>query len=179
MSRGVLQLYEPALTVVVAGTIPSESGFGRIAAVDPVLVRATLGRVVSAAGVPVVVHCCAVDAPLALMHEAGAAAVSFDLTLGRPDLDVVGALIEQGLRLWLGVLPTSGPGAAPTVRAVTDPVRRLWHDLGFAPEQLPETIAVTPACGLAGASEGWARTALALAVRAARALVEAPEGMSA
>ena len=82
-------------------------------------------------------------------------------------------------RLWLGVLPTSGPGAAPTVRAVTDPVRRLWHDLGFAPEQLPETIAVTPACGLAGASEGWARTALALAVRAARALVEAPEGMSA
>jgi methionine synthase II (cobalamin-independent) len=51
----------------------------------------------------------------------------------------------------------------------------LWRELGFPAEQLPGVVTLTPACGLAGASEGWARTALRLVVRGARALSEAPE----
>jgi methionine synthase II (cobalamin-independent) len=40
---------------------------------------------------------------------------------------------------------------------------------------LPDAVTLTPACGLAGASEGWARNALRLVVQAARVLSEAPE----
>jgi len=178
-ARLVLQLDEPSLPAVLAGAVPTASGLGRIGAVDPALARTALASVLDAADVPVVVHCCATDVPVALLHAAGAAAVSFDLTSAQLDLDALGERIDQGLRLWLGVVPALGPGAAPAVRELVQPVRALWRGLGFAPDLLPERIAVTPTCGLAGASAGWARTALTLAVRVARALVEAPEGVSA
>jgi hypothetical protein len=47
--------------------------------------------------------------------------------------------------------------------------------LGQPPETLGERVVVTPACGLAGASVGWAHTAYRLCRQVARALVEAPE----
>jgi methionine synthase II (cobalamin-independent) len=169
----VLQLDEPALPAVLAGSVPTASGLGRIAAVEDVVVRAGIAGVVAATDLPTVVHCCAADVPLALVHDAGAAAVSLDLSVARMDRDLVGERIEHGLRLWLGVVPALGPGAAPTVRETLAPVRRLWSDLGFAADQLSRTVAVTPACGLAGASEGWARTALRLVTQAARVLDEA------
>jgi hypothetical protein len=109
------------------------------------------------------------------MREAGAAALSIDLSLG-VDHDVVGELVEGGTRLWLGAVPSLGPGIPPAPRDIAEPVRRLWRDLGFDPERLPATVAITPACGLAGASPGWAHSAYRLARQAARALTEAPEG---
>jgi hypothetical protein len=61
---------------------------------------------------------------------------------------------------------------------VADPVRRIWHELGFAPDLLPESVAITPTCGLAGASPGWAHSAYRLLQQTARVLTEAPEGTS-
>lgn len=167
-ARLILQLDEPALPAVLAGTVPTASGFGNIRAVDPALVRDGLRDVIGDA--EVVVHCCAADVPLRLLHDAGANAVSFDLTTARLDRDVVGELVEQGTMFWLGVVPALGPGVPPPVREVVDPVRRLWSDLGFSPERLAETVVLTPACGLAGASDGWARTALRLVRQAAEAV---------
>jgi methionine synthase II (cobalamin-independent) len=43
------------------------------------------------------------------------------------------------------------------------------------PEQLAETVVVTPTCGLAGASPGHARRALQACTEIARRLREAPE----
>lgn len=170
-ARLVLQLDEPALPAAIAGTVPTASGFGNIRAVGPAAARDALRAVVDAAGdVPVAVHCCAADVPLRLLAETGAAAVSVDLAIARLDHDVLGEAIERGLRLWFGVVPAMGPGVPPPVREVVDPVRRLWHELGFPAEQLPATVVLTPACGLAGASEGWARTALRLVRQAAAAL---------
>jgi methionine synthase II (cobalamin-independent) len=178
-ARLVLQLDEPALPAVLAGAVPTASGFGRLATTDPVVVTDALRQVVSAAGVPTVVHCCAADVPLAVVHDAGADAVSVDLAVMDLDLDDVGERIERGLRLWLGVVPSTGPGVPPVVRDVVSPVRALWRRLGFPAEQLPATVTVTPACGLAGASSGWAATALRLVQQAARVLDEAPEGVRA
>lgn len=175
----VLQLDEPSLPAVLAGQVPTASGWRTLRAVDRQVVRDGLRAVADAAGVPVVVHCCHRDVPIALLRETGVAAVSFDLSAARPDLDDVGAAVEAGLALWLGVLPALGPGAAPSTREVLEPVRALWRRLGFPPERLPDTVTLTPACGLAGASEGWVRTALPLLHRAARALAEAPEGVRA
>ncbi|MBX6391116.1 MAG: methionine synthase [Frankia sp.] len=60
-------------------------------------------------------------------------------------------------------------------RRTVDPVRALWRRLGLRPEQLAEVVTVTPTCGLAGASERYARAALRHCRAAARVLVESPE----
>jgi methionine synthase II (cobalamin-independent) len=175
----VLQLDEPSLPGVLAGHVRTESGFGTLRAPAGSTVRDLLAQVVAAAeGVPVVVHCCASDAPLAMFAAAGAAAVSIDVLTMAPDHDALGAIVETGVALWLGAVPSLGPGVPPTPRSVADPVRRIWHELGFAAELLPASVSITPVCGLAGASPGWARSAYRILRQAARALAEAPEGTS-
>ena len=170
-----LQLDEPSLPAVLAGAIPTSSGLSRIRAVPSADAEQVLREVVEVAEVPVVVHCCAADVPLTLVRGAGAAALSLDLSVARLDLDQVGEAVEAGLALWAGIVPSMGPGVPPSTRDVVAPVRRLWSQLGFSPELLVERVVVTPACGLAGASDGWTRTALRLVRQAARVLAEAPE----
>jgi methionine synthase II (cobalamin-independent) len=171
-ARLVLQLDEPALPAVLAGSIPTESGFGRIAAIDSAIVRDQLAAVIDHVDAPVVVHCCATAAPLTLFADAGASAVGVELSTGL-DLDVLGTLVEADVALWLGVVPSLGPGVPPVVRQVLAPVREMWRQLSFAADRLPTAVSLTPACGLAGASEGWARTALRVVAQSARALAEA------
>jgi methionine synthase II (cobalamin-independent) len=173
----MLQLDEPSLPMVLAGVVPTESGFGQLPARETPDLVAGLAATVAAADVPVIVHCCAAEPPFAIAQQAGATAVSFDLAAAAAqlDLDQVGEAVERGMALWLGVVPAVGPGAPPTVRDVLSPVRQLWSRLGFEPERLIDTVTLTPACGLAGASVGWARSALRLVVQSARALSEAPE----
>jgi methionine synthase II (cobalamin-independent) len=51
----------------------------------------------------------------------------------------------------------------------------MWRQLGFPPERLGEVVAVSPTCGLAGASMEYARSALRAVRAAGRRLVEEPE----
>lgn len=174
--RLVLQLDEPTLPSVLAGRIPTASGLGALRSPEQSSAATVLGQVIAGAGVvPVVVHCCGSRPPIDLFRAAGAAAVGIDLSLG-VDHEALGLAVEAGTALWLGVLPSLGPGVPPTPREIAEPVRRLWRELGFDSERLPEIVTVTPTCGLAGASPGWAHTAYRVARQAARALNEAPEG---
>jgi hypothetical protein len=176
----VVQLDEPALPGVLAGSVPTASGFGSLRAVEALVVTDTLRQVVEAAGVPVVVHCCAPGVPVELVGRTGAAGVSLDATLlTEKDDEVLGAAVEAGTALFLGVVPAVLPtGSAP----LSDPagtvsgVRTLWRRIGFAPEELAETVVVTPACGLAGASRAYAREAMSHSRAAAQVLLEDPEG---
>ncbi|HTW19448.1 MAG TPA: methionine synthase [Mycobacteriales bacterium] len=178
-ARIVLQLDEPSLPAVLAGRIRTQSGYGVVAAPEQPVAEAAIARVIAAAGpTPVVVHCCAANPPLRLLRDAGAAAVGVDLLVGAPDHDQLGELVEAGVGLWLGVVPSLGPGVPPTPREAADRVRRIWGELGFAPERLPELVTVTPSCGLARASTGWVHSAYRLVRQAARTLAEAPEGTS-
>jgi methionine synthase II (cobalamin-independent) len=174
-----MQLDEPSLPAIRAGRIRRTTGRGTYAppedfAITEVL-RTVMAAAVDAGAVPVV-HCCADAPPLTLFADAGARAIAVDAArVGPRDDDVFGELIERGLSIWLGVVPGLGPGTPPPVRDVVAPVRELWRRLGFAPERLAETVVVTPACGLAGASIGWVRTALRLVRQAGQVLLEAPE----
>lgn len=170
-----VQLDEPSLPAVLAGMVPTASGLSRIAPVEEPDAEDALRSMVQAVEQPVAVHCCASDVPVRLLHSAGFTAVSLDLAHAVLDRDALGAAIDGGMHLWTGLVPALGPGVAPPVREVVHPVRRLWHELGFGPELLLERLTVTPACGLAGASIGWARTAMRLVRQAARVLSEAPE----
>ncbi|WP_406036973.1 methionine synthase [Micromonospora sp. NBC_00898] len=169
----LLQLDEPSLPAVLAGRVPTESGFGTHRAVASEVARTLLHTVVEAAGVPTVVHCCAPDVPLELIRTAGAVGVALDLGLVT-DLDPLGEAIDAGLGLLAGAAPTLPPsaGRAPTSAQVADRVRQLWDRLGFPRRRLAEQVVVTPACGLAGATPGYARAVLTACRDAGRRLYE-------
>lgn len=167
----VLQVDEPALPAVLAGRLPTASGWGRLPALEPAEARDGLRRVLEAAGVTrTVVHCCAADVPLALLRETGTGALSVDVSLLRSSgWESVAVAVEAGVALWAGVVPTSGP--VPSTRDAVDAVRRPWHDLGLAPAALADVV-LSPACGLAGSSPDDARSRLARCVETADALTE-------
>ncbi|MET8836597.1 methionine synthase [Micromonospora sp. NPDC004540] len=169
----LLQLDEPSLPAVLAGRVPTESGFGTYRAVESEVARALLGGVIEAAGVPTVVHCCAPEVPLELIRTAGAVGVALDLDLVT-DLDPLGEAIDAGLGLLAGAAPALPPpaGRAPTSAQVADRVRRVWDQLGFPRRQLAEQVVVTPACGLAGATPAYVRAVLAACRDAGRRLAE-------
>ena len=169
----ILQLDEPSLPAVIAGSLPTSSGLSRVRAVPAPDAEQVLAAVTAGVEVPTVVHCCAADVPLRLLARC-ATAVSVDLAVASLDYDELGEELERGLQLWAGVVPALGPGVPPTPREVVEPVRRMWHQLGFAPELMDAHITVTPACGLAGASIGWATTAMRLVRQAAKVLSEEP-----
>lgn len=171
----LLQLDEPSLPATLAGTIRTASGFETLAAVEESTVESALAGLVESLDAPVVVHCCAAGPPIDLVRRAGACAIAVDAALAR-DEDAVGAAIEAGLRLFLGVVP--GTDTEPSTVDPADPARRLWHRLGLAPERLAGAVVLTPACGLAGASPAYARRALTACREAARALADAPEPTS-
>ncbi|MFG1736969.1 methionine synthase [Micromonospora chalcea] len=169
----LLQLDEPSLPAVLAGRVPTESGFGTHRPVETEVTRALLRDVIDAAGVPALVHCCAPDVPLDLIRSAGAVGVALDLSLVT-ELDPLGEAIDAGLGLLAGAAPTLPPasGRAPTSAEVADRVRRVWDQLGFPRRRLAEQVVVTPACGLAGATPGYARAVLTACRDAGRRLAE-------
>jgi methionine synthase II (cobalamin-independent) len=143
---------------VLQGGLPTVSGFGKLAAVEAQVVEQELAAVVAALPGPVVLHCCAPRAPLDLFRAAGAGALSFDLGLVQ-DLDAVGTAVEAGVHLLPGVVPGTDT-ELPAAKATASRVQGWWRELGFSAEQLPEVVTLTPSCGLAGATPGYARTAM-------------------
>jgi hypothetical protein len=168
----VLQLDEPGLPGVLAGTVPTASGFGRLAEVEGWRVEEALRAFPDP-----VVHCCAPSVPYGLLRTAGVRAISVDAALiRRRDEEAIGEVVEAGIGLMLGVVPgtdTPLPGEGEVGR----PARALWRRLGFEPERLPGQVVLTPACGLAGASPRYAKAALAACRKAARVLKEDPAGV--
>jgi methionine synthase II (cobalamin-independent) len=168
----VVQLDEPSLPAVLAGELATASGWGSVRAVaapDATRVLQTVLDAIPSGGR--VVHCCAPDAPLDLLREAGSDAVAVDAALLRSThYDVLGAAVDAGVSLWLGVLPSRD--AAITLDTARDPLRRLWRELGFADSMLADAVVPTPACGLAGASQQYVRSALSVLRDTGRALRE-------
>lgn len=174
-ARPVLQVDEPSLPAVLAGRIPTASGYGTLRTVDEPTAQGALAQLLAAAGVPTVLHCCAPGVPVGLAARAGARAVSFDLgLLGTRYDDQLGEAVEAGLSLFCGVVPATGPVTGEAARLAA-PVRALWRRLGFGADLLPERVVVTPTCGQAGATPDHARAALRLAGQTARLLAESPE----
>jgi methionine synthase II (cobalamin-independent) len=167
----VVQVDEPALASVLAGSIPTASGFGRHRAVHPPEASEALGWVLERAGAEPWVHSCAAATPWAMLRDAGARGLSGDLSvLTADDLDAFAAALEAGERVALGVVPATDPETVPSEKALTERVLRVLDVLGLDPDAVSDRLVVTPACGLAGASPEWARSATQLCRAVARNL---------
>jgi hypothetical protein len=168
----ILQVDEPSLVAVLAGQVPTPSGYGTVRALERAVAEPAIAQVLAAAPDGCrVMHCCAADAPLDLMRSAGANAVAIDLALlHTSDLDSIGELVESGTSLWLGVVPgTDGPIDR---KRTSERVVALWQKLGFSRDDLAAAVVPTPACGLARASAGYARQTMAVLRDVGRSLLE-------
>lgn len=172
-ARLVLQVDEPSLPAVLAGRLPTASGYGHLRPVDPQVARQALEQVLGAAGErPTVVHCCDPDIPLPLLRATGVGAISLDTTALTPSRwESVAATIEGGTGLYAGCLPTDGSStAARAWRQIVE----AWQRTGLPLSALAD-IVVSPACGLAGLTPAGARDVQRSAVEVARELSEQAE----
>jgi methionine synthase II (cobalamin-independent) len=168
----IVQLDEPALSGVLAGAVPTASGFSRHRPVDmPEAVEAlrwVTGAIRGVDTVPVV-HVCADSVPVRALVESGFAAIAYDQALAAPG-DAWAAALDDGVDLWPGVVPSTDPAESPSADALATRVRRFFDDLGRDAEELAGRLVVTPSCGLAGASPAWAREAMRLVTAVAKRL---------
>jgi hypothetical protein len=179
----LVQLDEPTLPAVLAGALPTASGYGTVRAVGRTEAQDALRDLVSALGVPVVVHCCADRPPVRLLAGIGAVGVGIDATVPvfrgetavPAALDALGETWDAGTPLLLGLVPAREPAARPQLRDVARPVFELADRLGFDRSRLGGLAVPTPTCGLAGATPEWARRAMALVRDLGQTFVDPPE----
>ncbi|MBO3734744.1 uroporphyrinogen decarboxylase/cobalamine-independent methonine synthase family protein [Glycomyces niveus] len=169
-----VQIDEPSLPAALAGRVNTESGLDFYRRVPVEVARERLRELTQQVGVPVVVHCCAPDVPVRLLEEAGAQALSVDLTLldldDVPKVDALGEYLDGGGRLIAGVVPPLGQRRPGVGKEAADRVLALWNRLGFGLEQLPRQVSVSTTCGMAGASPDYARFAMEASREAAERL---------
>ncbi|WP_131103774.1 methionine synthase [Ornithinimicrobium sufpigmenti] len=186
----VLQVDEPSLTAVRQGHIRSESGLRVLRTPEAEELVQLLARTVegarTAGAVRVVAHSCAAGVPVEVFQQAGADAVSLDVTLlDRRGWEAVGALLDGGMSLWAGVLPVEGGADATSgrprgqerkerrdQRTRLEDLVRTWRELGLPLADL-NRLGVTVPCGLAGLTPDTARRTTVATVRAAEWLAGA------
>jgi len=189
----VVQIDEPALPAVIAGSLSTPSGFGTVRAADRARVGQLLQSMTAALGeYPVIAHCGHPSAPLRLLKAAGFNALTVDFTdigTSAVRLDPLGELIEAGTVLLAGLLPGSEPKAEPgsadgqgerggkmELRDWAAPVLGVFDRLGFPRETLSGRVLPTPTAGLAEADQDWAREAMKISGELARAFQDLPQG---
>lgn len=164
-SAFVVQFDEPTLPAVLAGRIGTSSGLSSYRAVGAQDADRVLRWVLASASADDVfagVHCCAQDPPVELLCGAGADFVGVDLTLAQDSAldDALGAALDSGVGLLAGCVPSVDVDRLTEAQA-SSPLRDVLHRVGLDDPQWLDLVAVTPTCGLAGASPQWARIALA------------------
>ena len=174
-ARLVLQLDEPSLPAVLAGRLPTASGYGSLRAVDPQVAASGLRDVLASVGDErtTVVHCCDPAIPLPLLRGTGVDAIALDVTgLAPQRWESVAATTEGGVALWAGCLATDG---STSTRAAAEQVERGWRAAGLPLRDLADVVA-TPTCGLAGLTPRGAWDVQRRAVEVAAEWTERAEG---
>jgi len=166
-ARLLLQVDEPSLPAVLAGEVPSASGFNRVRAVEEADAVSGLRGVLSATVAPTLVHCCGMSAPVGIIREAGADGAGIDLgVLRRGEEEVLAEAVEAGLGIFVGAVPatpvTAAPapatadrpaagatslqrnrsGTLPDAKATADRVVELWRRMGWPAARMPGAAGV-------------------------------------
>jgi methionine synthase II (cobalamin-independent) len=174
----VVQFDEPMLHAAIEGRLTGVTSLSAVHPVDESVAIGLLDDCVATVGTEVMLHSCASAMPWKVLQRSAVHAISVDVsTLAAADLDGIGEFVESGRTVMLGVIPSSAPGARPSSEEVAKAAAAVTDRLGFPRSVLRERIGITPSCGLAAATEDWARTAVELAQKAADALADHPDAI--
>ncbi|SON62629.1 hypothetical protein MSIMFI_04156 [Mycobacterium simulans] len=174
----VVQFDEPSLPVALGGRLSGVTALSPVAPLDESVAGALLDTCVEAVGADVMVHSCAAELPWNLLQRSGISAISVDAgTLRAADLDDIAAFVESGRSIVLGVVAGTAPERRPSVEEVAAAVVAVTDRLGFGRSVLRDRVGVAPVCGLAGATQEWARTAIELARKTAEAFADDPDAI--
>lgn len=187
-ARPTVLLHEPLLAQVVAGVLPSFSGYARLRSVPAPVTSERLGTVVAgvrAGGAErVALHVGAGAAALGAARGAGADALGLEVAgLDERRWESVAEAVESGMALWASVpQPETSQCAGPDVRGVADAVLRGWERVGLSRAGLRDVVLLAPAGpAVPGGSAGTridpaaARATLATVGRAAAIVAERAE----
>ncbi|WP_428341693.1 methionine synthase [Mycobacterium sp.] len=174
----VVQFDEPSLPAAVAGRLGGVTSLSSVAAIEETLATTMLDICAAAAGAEVSVHSCGSSIPWKALQDSTISAVAVDVAkLRAADLDAVGEFVESGRVVMLGVVASSAPDRRPAVEEVATSAAAITDRLGFGRSVLRDRIGITPACGLAGATPDWARTAVGLVRQVAEAFADDPDAI--
>ena len=159
----VVQLDEPDIAAVLAGTIPTSSGYRTLRAVGGQEVTESWQLVIealrAAGAVEIVIAVPEVEAPIERIVTAGADGVAVPLkALTSRQWEQLAAAVEAGKRVWAGALDPNGR-TLPKVADAVESVWRPWHQMGLPASSLG-SVRVTPAGGLAGLTPSAATAVL-------------------
>jgi len=147
----ILQIDEPSLPFVLQGGIKTQSGWGKYSPVEPQIVAGSLQSVADSTEGFSVLHCCASDVPFELIYSSGFDAISIDTALFGDELfDVIGQAHDHKKRVFLG----RNPSSLDTGMAY---LSHLARRIGLSAQELSDTIALSPPCGLVSATMSDAR----------------------
>jgi methionine synthase II (cobalamin-independent) len=162
----VVQFDEPLLPAALAGRLAGVTAMTPVHPVDESRAITLLDECVAAIG-GVMLHCCANDVPWKILQRSTLSAVSVDMSaLGESDIEGLGEFVDSGRTVVLGLLPVVAPEHPPSAEDVAAAAARITDRLGFPRSVLGDRVGISPSCGLAGATDAWARTAIGLAQRA-------------
>lgn len=171
----IVQVEEPEIAQVLAGAIPTASGYRTLRAVPEHEVSTQWRQLVEslhAAGArQVVVALPGADAPFDLVLDGGMDGVAVALEgLTTVQWEALAAAAEADKGIWLGAVQSGRPvQEPPRVTAIVDSVLRPWRQLGLPLSRLPQ-LRLTPSTGLAGQSPEAARRILTRLSQSAEAL---------
>ena len=178
-ARLVVQIDEPDIAAVLAGTIPTSSGYRTLRAVPSSEARESwrvvLDALRAAGAAEIVISVPEVEAPFEQILAAGADGIAVPLrALTSRQWEQLAGAAEAGKRLWIGALNVAGeslPRAADCVNAVWRP----WRQLGLSPDRI-SAIRLTPSSGLAGRTPAQATAVLGRLTQVADGLNQLAQG---
>lgn len=174
----VVQLDEPLLPAALAGRISGVTALSPVHPVDEARAIGLYDACVTTVGAEVMVHCCAADLPWKVLQRSTIHAVSVDFaTLGGGGVDGLAEFVDSGRVAVLGLLPSTAPEVRPSADDVAAAAAAFTDRIGFGRTVLETRIGISPACGLAGATDDWARVATGLSQRAAAAIAGGPAAL--
>ena len=174
----VVQFDEPLLAIALAGRLTGVTALSTVHPVDETRFISLLDECVASVGGEAMLHSCAAELPWKALRRSTISAVSLDIdTLTADDLDGLGEFVDSGRTIVLGAVPALAPIRPPSVEELSAAVVGVTDRLGFPRALLRDRIGISPACGLAGATEAWARSAIGLAQRVAEVMASEPESV--
>lgn len=175
-------LHEPLLAAVVAGTLPTFSGYARLRSVPAGEVAERLTRMIGllrdGGARRVAVHLGAGADLAPVVRRAGADGIAVRVsTLDERRWEPVAQAVEDGLRLWAEVEPPrTSQCAGPDVRGVAQPLLDGWRRVGLANAGLGSLTVLAPAPDpVVPDAVRVARATLATVARAAELIAERAE----